>query len=473
MRAEIELFSAHRGSVTAPAGCGKTQLIANCLRASQFSRPVLVLTHTNAGAAALRTRLQKAGVSSSKYRLLTLDGFALRIVRMFPMRSELDPLVLELRNKEKDYPAIRHSALRILSRGHISHALKATYERVLIDEYQDCDLDQHAIVTQLSLLFSVAVLGDPMQAIFGFDGTPLVNWKKDVLSSFPSIGELSRPWRWENAGTQDLGKWLLKVREQLEQGGAVDLASAPKGVEWIRIVGAGDQQRMNAARFDPKDARQSVLVIGDSRNTRGRLDLCSKTPGATAVESVELGDLIQFSSRFNLASADALEQIVGIAAEIMTQVGKRKFLNRVGVVLRGKSKSSPTPAELAAVKFCESPDMRNAGMLIDALQLQKGARVFRPEVLRCLRAAISEAAGGSVTFPEAVLSARERGRFRGRLVSRRAVGSTLLLKGLESDVAVVLHPEKMNSQNLYVALTRGARRVLVCSEGAVIHPKMK
>lgn len=58
----------------------------------------------------------------------------------------------------------------------------------------------------------------------------------------------------------------------------------------------------------------------------------------------------------------------------------------------------------------------------------------------------------------------------GRPVSRRAVGSTLLLKGLDADVAVITHTEDMDAQNLYVALTRGARRLIVCSATPLLTP---
>jgi DNA helicase-2/ATP-dependent DNA helicase PcrA len=75
-----------------------------------------------------------------------------------------------------------------------------------------------------------------------------------------------------------------------------------------------------------------------------------------------------------------------------------------------------------------------------------------------------------MSFLTGVLQARERNRHLGRPVSRRAVGSTLLLKGLEADVAVILHPEMMDAANLYVALTRGARRLLVCSATPLLDP---
>jgi DNA helicase-2/ATP-dependent DNA helicase PcrA len=80
------------------------------------------------------------------------------------------------------------------------------------------------------------------------------------------------------------------------------------------------------------------------------------------------------------------------------------------------------------------------------------------------------AAGGSIDFLSAATQARERNRHLGRPLARRAVGSTLLLKGLEADAAVILHPELMTAQNLYVALTRGARLIVVCSPTPILTP---
>lgn len=62
----------------------------------------------------------------------------------------------------------------------------------------------------------------------------------------------------------------------------------------------------------------------------------------------------------------------------------------------------------------------------------------------------------------------------GRRVPRRAVGSPLLLKGLEADVAVILDAEQFdsnrirNTKNLYVALTRGSRKLVVCSSSPLV-----
>jgi superfamily II DNA or RNA helicase len=45
---EIDLLTIERGAITAPAGCGKTHLIADALTRHNGAKPVMILTHTNA-----------------------------------------------------------------------------------------------------------------------------------------------------------------------------------------------------------------------------------------------------------------------------------------------------------------------------------------------------------------------------------------------------------------------------------------
>lgn len=150
--AEIDLRAIARGTVTAPAGCGKTQLIAHALAAHGGRKPILVLTHTNAGVAALRGRLDRAEVPHSAYRLSTIDGWAIRLIASFPGRSGHDPDILRLATPARDYPAIREFAWKLLQAGHVSEVLKASYAHLIVDEYQDCSVPQHYLVYFLSLI---------------------------------------------------------------------------------------------------------------------------------------------------------------------------------------------------------------------------------------------------------------------------------------------------------------------------------
>lgn len=471
MPPEIDLFAFNRGSISAPAGCGKTHLIADTLSLHVAAKPILVLTHTNAGVSALRSRLQHAGVPNSAYRVSTIDGFAIRLIGKFPLRSGHDPRILELENPGQDYPAIREAAFRLLHAGHVSDALRATYSRLIVDEYQDCNLMQHAIVDWAAVVLPTCVLGDPLQAIFGFGNNQLVSWENNVLPQFPTVGALQTPWRWRLAGTEQFGNWLLAIRHQLSARQAVDLRGAPPEVEWIQLNPATAlQQRLIAARAQSQGRHGNVLVIGKSTRPAERYQLASQTPGATTVEQVGLDDLINFARRFNVATVDALGQLVDFAASIMTGVGAAELMRRVQSIRQGRARNPPTVAEAAAVAFAETPSLGTALTLLTRLSEQDGARVYRPEILRCCFSAMQTAIGNGGTFHAAAIQTREHNRYKGRPLGRRSVGSTLLLKGLEADVAVILHPETLDANNLYVALTRGAHRVIVCSETAILTP---
>ncbi|CAM6448499.1 DNA helicase [Escherichia coli] len=313
-------------------------------------------------------------------------------------------------------------------------------------------------------MLPACVLGDPMQAIFGFRGNQLVDWDAHVLSHFPLIGELNHPWRWANAGAPELGRWLLDCRRMLLNGNAIDLRQVPAEVTWVPLrAETVVQQRLTAALTRAVTANGQVLVIGNSYDTRGRQQMASQTPGATTVEAVDLVDLTDFGAAFNLDAADALTRLVQFAAGVMTQVGPAALLPRLETLRRGRARNPPTVAEAALVAFAERPGFTLAAEALRLLTRQDNARVYRPEVLRCCLRALQSAAAGGCTFADATVNERERNRHESRPLARRVIGSTLLLKGLEGEVAVITSPEEMDARHLYVAMTRGSSRLVVCS----------
>ncbi|WP_163558811.1 UvrD-helicase domain-containing protein [Halomonas sp. NO4] len=467
---EIDLRAINRGTVTAPAGCGKTQLIAHALAGHRGSKPILVLTHTNAGVAALRGRLDRAGVPTSAYRLSTIDGWAIRLISVFPGRSAHNPEILQLAAPARDYPAIRDAAWRLLQAGHISEVLKASYAHLIVDEYQDCSVPQHHIVYFLSLILPTCVLGDPMQAIFGFRGNTLVDWNQQVCAHFPVVGELTTPWRWRNAGAEALGQWLLEARGVLAAGQSVDLRSGPpKHVTWMQALPPNDHaQRLAAARAVPPTADARVLIIADSRNRAAQQNFASQIPGASTVEAVDLRDLIAFANGFDERSFDALGQLLALAQSVMTNLGVPEFTRRLGSLQRGTARNPPSVAESCALAFAQSPSLSGAAELLSALRAQPNVRVYRPAILYGVLKALRDASSGTVSLAEAARRVREENRLLGRPLPKRAVGSTLLLKGLEAEVVVLMNTEGMSAQHLYVAMTRGSMKLVVCSANPTV-----
>lgn len=460
------LLDIDQASIVAPAGCGKTQLIANALNRHANSRPVLVLTHTNAGVAALRARLARAGVPPRKYRLWTIDGWALRLGSLFPQRSGLQAETVRLRNPNRDYPEIRNRALGLLASGHINDLLAATYSRVIVDEYQDCSRIQHALIQLSSAALPVVILGDPMQAIFGFDGDPLANWRAEVCSCFPEAATLNTPWRWLNVGEEGFGHWLLEVRERLQGGEGVDLGRAPSAVAWVRLDGgrADYGRQLRAARSQPPIRGGSVLILADSRRPQEQRRFASQVPGAATVEAVDLRDFVAFADRLDFGDASALRQAVMFADTLMANIGAESFLERIDTLERGRARKAPSEAETAACRFKSSPSSATLADLLESLNKQGGVRVYRPAVLRaCFEALRRCTHSPTLSFSDAARRVREDHRAGLRTIQSRSVGSTLLLKGLEADMAVIINASEMNSRHLYVAMTRGARRLVICA----------
>ncbi|WP_350616263.1 UvrD-helicase domain-containing protein [Pseudomonas sp. HY7a-MNA-CIBAN-0227] len=469
---ELDLLLVQRGTVTAPAGCGKTQLIADTLKLHASDKPALVLTHTNAGKGALEARLTKAAVPKGSYRVATIDSWAIRLISKFPVRSGHNPNILKLENPGNDYVAIRDAAWRLLSQDDITDVLRATYSRLIVDEYQDCTLPQHNIIGWAASVLPTCVLGDPLQAIFGFREAT-VDWQKDVHALFPAIGDLNTPWRWLNAGSEALGQWLLDARKSLLTGQTLDLRGAPPEVTWIPIAAdphIAHTQRMEAARTKAPTANGTVLVIGDSTSPQGQRQIASQTPGATTVEAVDLRDLTAFGRSFDPSGKDAFNVLMNFASEMMTNLGVAELHRRLGALSKGTARKEASVVEAVALGFLAAPSFSSALEVMRGLQDAPDVRIYRPEVLHVCLAAMQAAASGECSLYDAVVRARERNRHLGRPMTRRAVGSTLLLKGLEADVVVVLNPAPMNAKHLYVALTRGAKRVVVCSPSPILAP---
>lgn len=469
--ADIDLLTVERGAIVSPAGCGKTEMIAQSLARHRGSKPALILTHTNAGVAALRGRLDRRSVPARAYRLATIDGWAMRLIQTFPSRAAHNPDILKLTNPRTDYPNIREAAWKLLQAGHMTDLLRATYDRLFVDECQDCMLWQFAIVYYAASGLPACVLGDPMQAIFDFAGK-LADWKEHVCKYFPVIGELATPWRWKNAGAEVFGRWLLDVRRKLIAGEAIDLRAAPQEVTWVHLDGTDDERRkLEATRTRAPGRDGSVLIIEDSASPSRQRRIASQTPGAVTVENVDLRDLVEFARDLDLNAPDALRRVVTFAGSVMKNVGATDLLQRVESLRRGTARRPASDVEQAALAFDASPTARAAVDLLVEINKQGGVDAYRPAVLRgCIRALQTCDGAAGNTFHDAAIRERERSRLVGRPLPRRAVGSTLLLKGLEADVSVVLNAADLNARNLYVAITRGSKALVICSPSPILKP---
>ena len=106
------------------------------------------------------------------------------------------------------------------------------------------------------------------------------------------------------------------------------------------------------------------------------------------------------------------------------------------------------------------------------IQTIPGAKLFRRELFREMRRALREyEIGEHENLWQAAWAIRDHTRRNGRPVPKKAIGRTLLIKGLEFDHVVLLNADDFDKENLYVALTRGSRSLTVLSRQPYLDPK--
>lgn len=329
---------------------------------------------------------------------------------------------------------------------------------------------QHGLIGALAELLPTAIVGDDLQAIFGFDpNDPLADWDGDVRTRFPVVNELATPWRWINAGTRPLGEWLLSIRENLIQGIPFDLREAPPEVKWAELDGLNNEAIRIEAGSVAVGEDEKVLIVGDSRSPRDQRAFARKVPGAVTVEAVDLRDLTQFGESLDVTKRDALPIIATYAEDLMSAFSGQDLLRSVAQLRKGELGRQPSDMERHANAFVDNPSLSKVADLLASINRAGGVRCHRPAVLAATQRALQLAAGhGAPSFREATITIREQARMVGRPLAKRSVGSTLLLKGLEAEVAVILNPAELDARNLYVAMTRGSKRLIICSTDPVI-----
>jgi len=141
------ILAAYQGAgyVVAPAGFGKTHLIAKA--AARSAGRQLILTHTYAGVNALQSKMRAMGVSDKLYHLDTIASWCLRICLSYTQTSGWR----EERPSDKDqWIALYEACTRLLDQAFIRRIVRASYDGLYVDEYQDCSIAQHGVILKLA-----------------------------------------------------------------------------------------------------------------------------------------------------------------------------------------------------------------------------------------------------------------------------------------------------------------------------------
>lgn len=162
-----------------------------------------------------------------------------------------------------------------------------------------------------------------------------------------------------------------------------------------------------------------------------------------------------------------IKSLLDVAASMITNIEVTHTLRRVTSILAKRNKTAPLPHEQALCILAIEGTRRNLLTVLEHLPLKSGTRIYRKTAYEALKDTVSHSISQPLqTIAEAASVIRERIRHNGdKRIPSRAIGSTLLLKGLESDHCIILDAQGkgMNAKNLYVALSRGAKSITVFS----------
>ena len=455
-----------KGYVIAPAGYGKTHLIALAVKAS--TRRQLVLTHTYAGVSAIKKKMQSEAVPTALYQIDTIASWALRLCLYFPKTSGWATQCPNGQQWGKLYEA---TAL-LLNRPFVERVVRNSYAGVYVDEYQDCATTQHSLVEALARLLPCRVLGDPMQAIFDFKDRP-VDWDEHIFPNYQLLGKLQKPWRWHAAGAPELGAWLDTTSQSLRAGKKISLAGPlPKGVHRVAVdlMDFKDPRRLNLF-FSFLEHEESVIAIysGNARSKSKTHQLAMNLRGRfSSLEEVEGKVLFRFVTKLE-AAATVKEKLCGIIEFT------KSCCNAVDGILSASTKRGEHAKASKATKYPEvlqlangylaDPSSHNLTLLLMAIQANPETSVYRRDLFnRFMKILRIHVENRELSLLESAQTYQREFRHSGRPIRHnRLIGTTLLVKGLEYDHAIILEAESMSPKDLYVALTRGAKSITIVS----------
>ena len=370
----------------------------------------------------------------------------------------------------------------------IKEIIKAKYSHLIVDEYQDCSTKHHNLIVELSSLIKTHILGDPMQGIFNFNGDSLVDLKsKEQMSGFIDNKQtLETPWRWKGNNYR-LGRALKHIRQEyLEKYLPINLTMYKKH-DALDHWQCNVKTKSGDGFYDPKIQKAFISLFRETKDS-----LLILVPEKYMVNLVSKS----FTSKYRIHPFDAFDdEFYYEKAKIIDKITDESILSDSVNLLRDFFQATPinfwfkkdVPIRKTLdnltnkEKVCyesltklishKVPDRK---WLLEFLNLFIREYFFnctKLERYNALISAINYAISENTTVYDGMVRNRDIARRLGRKTDGKDIGTTYLTKGLEFDTVVVLNAHLFKDpKNLYVALTRATRKLIVVSDNIVLNP---
>lgn len=451
-------------AIIAPAGHGKTEMIADIVKHSEGKQ--LLLTHTNAGVDAIEKRLKKRSISKEKYTVTTIAAFCIKWCTSYDNTGNFDKTLSPINGREEAkayYSQLYLGAKNIFETDWAGNVLKATYTGIVVDEYQDCLQEQHEIILAMHKHLPVRVLGDPMQGIFSFAGK-LVDWS---CLEFPIVDVITKPWRWYKSNPE-LGEYLMKVREALlpslnKHQCSLQIDTNNKNVEIVSPTNFTGFSHLNEiSKFS------SVVYI--AKWPQQQLEFCSRMPGIFQYdEKQECDELFKYAKLFDeKAGAELAISVIkfvvecstGIVKELKSYIEKLKDEDFDFSSLRKHTDFRDILAEAA-------PDITKETVLKMLIWFSSSSifKQYRAELLSEMIRSVKYAIDHNMTIFNAANHIRKDMGLQKRYTGFKFLSSrTLLSKGLEFECVIIDMTTPLSAKDFYVAMTRAMKKIYIIAD---------
>lgn len=486
----------HRGLLIAPAGHGKTTAIADCIMQCPDKSRYLILTHTHAGIASLRAKFNEKNIPQKKYQLDTITGFAQRYVLSFKKIRDLPSV------EEKTYfSTIVQYCTQLIDYSVVQLIIKASYDGIFVDEYQDCTTDQHKMILALAKNLPLHVLGDPLQGIFSFEKTPLVDFERDLFG-FEKFNLLSYPWRWHGINGA-LGNQILSMRKCLEMHKPIQLDSINcTGLTVVHHILPADLHNSSFLSLlrttIMKNMSDSFLIIYPSYTETGKGGQIQLK--GSIKDRIDLKIAIDYGYNFHMLDAIDSKKFYSCSKEIdnfvylcrnKRNIQKVKKLydimesmhfgatamsawidrknNRLKQKRDKENKIKGDNLKVSLTIFENDPNLENLMVVLDTCYSLTKDKCHYKEFYHEIKKASKIAIRDNITMYEAMTHLKNNIRHIGRKIDGKCIGTTFLTKGLEFDTVVLYEAQKfMDAKNFYVAISRARKNLVIITSNSLI-----
>ena len=453
-------------AIIAPAGHGKTEMIAEIVKHS--ARKLLLLTHTNAGVDAITKRLTKKAISKTKYEVSTIAAFCMKWCLSYTNTAHFDKTITPFGKQTKQYYSQLYTGTKCIFQNQWPCSiLHASYGGIVIDEYQDCIQEQHEIFVALNQYLPIIVLGDPMQGIFSFAGK-LVNWS---ALPFSIINVETYPWRWEHSN-KELGGYLNDLRSQL----LPILKNIPCTIqidinkECVEIISPDKFNRQNCYKLLPALQRYRNIVF-ITKWPNKQLDFCSWMPGIFQFdEKQDCDELYEYAHIFDDSQnenllLDVMNFVQCCTTGVSTNLSiyKKKLENKDFDFHRIKNN-----VEFGKI-LQKAIGMKKEEAILELLKWfncnKSIYKQYRLELLSEMTRSVKYAIEKNIPIYEAATHIRREGSLQKRYSNFKFLSSrTLLSKGLEFDCVIIDMTDQLSAKDFYVAMTRAMKKIYIISD---------